>query len=797
MARTGERGRSGSSGGRGRRRAAAVAAAGAAAVVGATLSPYGGTAQAVSADVVISQVYGGGGNAGAQYANDFVELYNRGTSAVSLSGWTVQYASATGSAWSRTTLAGSIAPGTHYLVQEAGGTGGGPALPAPDATGTIALSASSAKVALVTNATALTCGTGCATVSGVRDFVGYGSSASSYEAAPTGTLSNTTAALRAGGGATDTDNNSADFTVTAPAPRNSSSGPGVSGRIHDIQGAAHLSPLAGQQVSTIPGVVTAKSASGFWLQDPAPDADPATSEAVLVYTGTPPTVAVGDSLTVGGTVSEYRSGGATSTNLTTTEIGAPSITVVAHGAPLPAATLVGSGGRVPPGSVIEDDATGDVESSGTFDPASDGIDFWESMEGMRVEIGNAAVVGPRTAYGEIPVVPPGSTTRTNRGGIVSQPGDPNPERVILDDVLAPTPTVNVGDTLTGATTGVLDYSFGNYALFVTATPSVTGAGLTQETTAAPAAGQLTTGTFNVENLAPADLQSKYDGLAGQIVGNLKAPDLLALEEVQDNSGATDNGVVACDQTMSKLIAAISAAGGPSYTYRQISPVNDADGGQPGGNIRQVLMFRTDRGLAFTDRPGGTATTADSVVTTGGVPSLAYSPGRIAPTDTAWSSSRKPLAAELTWQGSRIFVIANHFNSKGGDQPLFGHFQPPAASSETQRHNQATLVKNFTDQILAADANASVIVLGDLNDYEYSTTAAILTAGGSLVDLPRTLPAAERYTYVYQGNSQVLDHILLSPALAARPYAYDVVHTNAEFAGQLSDHDPQVVRIALP
>jgi uncharacterized protein len=248
--------------------------------------------------------------------------------------------------------------------------------------------------------------------------------------------------------------------------------------------------------------------------------------------------------------------------------------------------------------------------------------------------------------------------------------------------------------------------------------------------------------------------------------------------------------------MSRLISAITAAGGPSYGFRQISPKNNQDGGQPGGNIRQVLMFRTDRGLSFVDRPGGTATRANSVLDTGGVPSLRYSPGRIDPANSAFNASRKPLAAELTWNGQTVFVIANHFNSKGGDQPLFGHFQPPAHPSEAQRHSQATVVKNFADQILAIDPAAAVIVLGDLNDFEFSTTTDILTANNTLVDLPRTLPVSQRYTYDFEGNSQVLDHILLSSSLAATAYSYDVVHVNSEFATQLSDHDPQVVRIPL-
>jgi DNA/RNA endonuclease G (NUC1) len=169
--------------------------------------------------VVISQVYGGGGNSGATYRNDFIELYNAGTTTVDLSTYAVQYTSSTGTTWSETVLSGTIAPGHHYLIQEAAGTGGTQSLPTPEAVGSIALSATSGKVAL-TRTTALLSGGNPIGNSALADFVGYGS-ADAYEgtgAAPT--LSNTTAALRAGGGATDTNNNSADFAAGAPTPRN-------------------------------------------------------------------------------------------------------------------------------------------------------------------------------------------------------------------------------------------------------------------------------------------------------------------------------------------------------------------------------------------------------------------------------------------------------------------------------------------------------------------------------------------------------------------------------------------------
>jgi hypothetical protein len=175
--------------------------------------------------------------------------------------------------------------------------------------------------------------------------------------------------------------------------------------------------------------------------------------------------------------------------------------------------------------------------------------------------------------------------------------------------------------------------------------------------------------------------------------------------------------------------------------------------------------------------------------------LSFSPGRVDPTNTAFNASRKPLAGEFTFNGQKLFVIGNHFNSKGGDDPLFGRFQPPVLSSEIQRTQQAQIVNNFVDSILALDANAKIVVLGDLNDFSFSTPLNTLK-GGVLNDLIETLPQSERYTYVFEGNSQDLDHILLSNGLFSGVFAYDVVHVNAEFADQISDHDPQVVRLTL-
>lgn len=176
-----------------------------------------------NSQVVISQVYGGGGNSGATYTHDFIELFNRGTAPVAISGWSVQYAGATASTWQVTPLTSfTLQPGQYYLIQQAQGAGGTTPLPTPDATGTIAMSATAGKVALVNNTTALS--GSCPTGAAIIDFVGFGSTANCFEGTgPTPAPSNTTAVLRGNNGCLDTDDNATDFTAGPPNPRNSAS----------------------------------------------------------------------------------------------------------------------------------------------------------------------------------------------------------------------------------------------------------------------------------------------------------------------------------------------------------------------------------------------------------------------------------------------------------------------------------------------------------------------------------------------------------------------------------------------
>jgi predicted extracellular nuclease len=357
------------------------------------------------------------------------------------------------------------------------------------------------------------------------------------------------------------------------------------------------------------------------------------------------------------------------------------------------------------------------------------------------------------------------------------------------------PAATVGDTLAGTTAGPLDYNqYGGYTLVASELGTLEKGGLERETTHRQSSRELAVATYNVENLDPSD--DTFADHAAAIVHNLKSPDIVSLEEIQDNNGATDDGTVAADETLGKLIDAIVAAGGPRYEWRGIDPVNDQDGGEPGGNIRQAFLFNPER-VSFTDRAGGTSTTAVGVEKVRGKARLTASPGRIAPASAAWENSRKPLAGEFVFRGKTVFVIANHFASKGGDQGLAAQYQPPVRSSETQRHAQATEVNAFVKDILKAQRNASVIALGDINDFEFSGTARLLEDDGALWSAIKSLPKSERYTYDYEGNSQVLDQILLSPSLRhPGTYAYDSVHINAEFPTQISDHDPQVVRLHL-
>lgn len=883
-------------------------------------------AEAASPDVVVSQVYGGGGNSGATLRNDYIELFNRGTAAVDLAGWSVQYASSAGSSWQRTNLSGILQPGQYYLVQEAAGAGGTVNLPAPDATGNIAMSATSGKVALVTNQTLLTCGAtagSCLPNPAIRDFVGFGSAANNFEgSAPTATLSNTTDAVRRGGGCTDSDDNGADFQVAAPAPRNTAStflicdnapvvvtcggpvatdqgtpvsqavsasdadgtvfslaitgttpaAPGISlsgfspavsiggtatadvdvdgtvavgtyqvqvtgtnldspvpqsgsctltvnvnppvTPIYEIQGSGATSPFAGSLRRTS-GVVTVNLGSGFFIQDPAGDGDPATSDGLFVFTSSAVTrtLVPGDVVTVTGTVTEFR----TSTrprDLPLTELGG-------------AVTVVKTGTASVPAPIVISDRPDAVLSP-------DGIDSFEALEGMRVTISAPRVTGPTNSFGELWVVAAGDASHLTPGGNIlvrSLGGDDvdyNPERILVDDearrpggtgsgVRFNNPQVQavVGDVASGDIIGVLDYQFSNYrvqashAVADVLTGSVPSGPVANLRAPQPYEGRIA--TFNVENLfdcvdAPgkeddhpscsaADrtaLEAKLGKLAAIFEQELGSPDIVIVEE-------TENSLVLTGDAQGFV---------PGTTIPALLP-------RLAGNFDAVSFDASDvRGIEVgfiynADR----ATLHDAFLSTAVLPDT----GGVFDGST-FRAGREPLVGLFTLDGVDLILIGNHLKSKGGpqfagnpadepgDDPLYGDTQPAVRWTEILRHPQADYVRQLADQLRAANPGKALAIGGDLNDFAFAepeegldTVARI--RGADLTNVTDLLPEATRYTYVFEGNSQVLDHLLVDEGLAGRLTDQVVAHINADFPQSFganttltvraSDHDPLV------
>ncbi|MBM7551550.1 FN3 associated domain-containing protein [Thalassobacillus pellis] len=556
--------------------------------------------------------------------------------------------------------------------------------------------------------------------------------------------------------------------------------------IHDIQAAGHTSPYENYKVENVEGVVTKLDGNdGFYMQTQVPDDDIATSEGIYVYKRNSG-VEFGDVVSVTGEVKEWREDGYDDAeDLLTTQITAADVTVTDTGAAIPEPVVVAED-RVQPTEIIENDAMTE------FDPAVDGLDFYESLEGMLIQLNDATVSGP-IKYDELPVFVTTSEDqlRTDAGGLLISPDDYNPERMLID-VEGYDLTAKTGDYFEGSITGVVSYDYSNFKIRPTGDfPELQDGGTEPEVTKLKGLKpKMTVATYNMENFHAGTDPEKVGRIAETMVHNMNAPDIIGLVEVQDNSGPTDDGTVEADESYRTLIDAIEAAGGPTYKFTDIAPENKEDGGQPGGNIRVGFLYNPER-VRMPDKPDGEATTAVEY----GEDGLTLNPGRIDPTNEAFEDSRKPLAAEFMFNGERVIVVANHFNSKGGDGALFGAEHPVVLGSEEQRLEQAEVVNGFVQDVLEVDPKANVVVLGDLNDFPFSAPIELLE-GDILTNMMEKLPADERYTYIYQGNSQVLDHILVTNNLAHRT-KIDTVNINADFSeahGRASDHDPVIAQI---
>ncbi len=606
--------------------------------------------------------------------------------------------------------------------------------------------------------------------------------------------------------------------------------------ISAIQGAGHKSPFVGGAVGafgnsgdvrvTAEGVVTAITTNGFWMQDAVGDGDDATSEGIFVFTSAAPadTITLGETVRVTARVDEFRPGGSSGgNNLTITQLNAStsgsSITELGGNTTI-TPVLLGVDRVIPTGAI-------DSDGFAVFNPAVDAVDFWESLEGMLVELPQSRALSPtsnfRTRDPADPsnlVGPPNqeiwvavesnidASSETPRGGLILGQADGNPERIQIDDLLPAVdlPQVKVGDII-GPVTGVVNYDFANYEVLVSTPPSVTDGGLTPQTstlTATPR--QVLVASYNVLNLDPklestavgavagSDLYTRlgnsdddvgngrYAAQAAQIAINLGAPGIVALQEVQDNDGAEISDDVDSALTLQTLVDFIFDNHGVQYAFAYANPpTSNVDGGQPNANIRPAFLYRPDQvqllGVTRIEDPDPGA--ADAF------------PG------DDFAASRKPLLGEFSVNGVTVTVINNHLNSKGGDQGLFGNAQPPVLSSEVQRNAQAEILRDIVADRLAADPDARVLVVGDFNDFGWSPPVQTLLAGGLFNLADELLPVNARYTFNFQGNSQALDHILATASLLDdAEAAFEVVHVNSEFSGAASDHDPLLARFDL-
>jgi uncharacterized protein len=756
---------------------------------------------AAPADIVISQVYGGGGNTGATFTHDFIELFNQSTTTVDLSGWSVQYISATGTGtWAVTPLSGSIAPGGYYLVQEAQGAGGTRPLPTPDAVGTIAMAAGAGKVALSSSMTAFS--GACPTC--FVDLVGYGGATCFEGAGPTSATSNTTATLRKRSGCFDSDNNNIDFSIGSPDPRNSASPTNsctaIAVAIHDVQGNGASTPYAGQFVSTS-GIVTARKTNGFFMQeaDANQDLDPTTSEGIFVFTSVTPTAAVGDAVAVLGTANEFF-------NLTQLESSLPGDV-----------TIMSSGNTVPVPVTLTPLI---LDPTGTTDQL-------ERFEGMRMHADTLVSVAPTDDFGEIATVLPGVARPFREPGIeisLPVPPDPttgvpdcciprwdeNPERIFIDSegllgssVLFVTSNVTLSNV-----TGPLDFTFSNYKV-LPETPPGTTANMSAVPLPTPVADEFTVAGYNIENFNNDPTQRQKAALAlrtvlhyPDVIGNVEIANLASLQALADQ--VNDDAVAAGDPN-------------PAYEARLIPASPTAM--QNVGFLVKTSQVQIDS-VTQEELPGcvGTAATCNTFT----------DPNNNQP---ALLNDRPPLILRATVDPSgvnprQIIVIVNHLRSFIDIETVIGE----GPRVRAKRKAQGEFLADLLQDLQANNPTTPIISIGDYNAYEFNDgyTDPIATIKGmptaddevvvdespdlvnpNFINLTDGLPAEQRYSFIFEGTPQALDHVIVNSVATSYLERYAIARNNADFPEnpaltsdatrpeRNSDHDMPVAYFNFP
>ncbi len=793
----------------------------------------GGAQAAVSPDapLLVNEVYGGGGNSGAPFDRDFVELHNPGDAPADLSGYSLQYASAAGSTWQVTPLSGSVPAGGTFVVGQAFGTNTAAADVPVDLEGTgVAMSGTTGKVALVAGTAALTCATGCAQVETVVDLVGWGSGASSFAgsgAAP-GTTNATSVQRDADHG--HTADNAADFAVGAPTPQPAGTPPGEPGTpqevtIAEVQGTGDASPLVGRRVTTS-GVVTAAyptgGYAGYVLQTPGTGGDAVRSGSHAVFVHSPSTVGgveVGAHLRVTGEVGEFN--GLTQVSVAATA-DVEELPAAQAPTPVTAAWPADAAAREALESMLFL-PTGDLTVSNTYSTnqygevglATGTTPLLQPTEVARPGTPEAAAVAADNAARGVVLDDGASTNYLGSGN-----GGLTPPYVSLENPVRVGAAVQVTEPL------VVDWRNGTWKLNPT-TPLVAGgpAPVTFEDdrTAAPepVGGDVSVASFNVLNY----FTTLGEETASCVAYTAPGGEPVTVREGCDQRGAWDAADL--ERQQSKIVAAIDALDADVVGLLEIENSARVDGVADEALATLVEALNAAAGeerWAFVPSSDELPPAAEQDVITN---AIIYQPSAVERTgasralgdqsgdDEAFGNAREPIGQVFTptGGGEPFLVVVNHLKSKGSAGPWPGDEDAgdgQGASNES-RVRQATALRDWVPTV-QGDATA-VALVGDFNAYTHEDPLQVLYDAGYVDAAARLAPG--QYSYSYQGLSGSLDHVLLNEAAAARATGADVWEINAEESIALeysrygyhgttfhapdpyrsSDHDPVVVGLS--
>ncbi|KAI9136478.1 Endonuclease/exonuclease/phosphatase [Paraphysoderma sedebokerense] len=641
--------------------------------------------------------------------------------------------------------------------------------------------------------------------------------------------------------------------------------------IPQIQGARHYSKYVGLPVYNLQGVVTRivelPNHALVNIQDPTGDSDPRTSDAIVIhihrsnpiYAATIPRLLAGHLVSVSGKVTEYGyynpQFSSDRFSLTQTQIehiqrfDILQANVGIKPLIIPDEFQL----QFPKGVVFTEnlfenrpDQFLNFEGHKTFDdfrPEERGQDFWETLEGMLVQIKSPVVTQKALRHGFYIAPKSLSQNPNSRGGITltrSSDGkiDSHPENLcIFGNFLGY--GIDVGDALQDIV-GVIGFHHDTYGVWpldtvklahrapVELRPLLPPSHFSKESMKIRAGSSfdiqndegrfIKVASYNVENLSAMDAMKKFNGLAKHIVEYLASPDVLGLVEVQDDDGPTASSVISSDHTLHKLTQTILSIGGPKYEWTYINPLMNQEGGIPHGNIRNVLLYRSSvfRVASSPNGPGVSSTplsivrpSAESQSASSESQRLVFqhNPARINPSSRAWQSTRVPLVVQMQHipSGEFMIFIVNHWSSKRGGTPFYSAIQPPVNGGEQKRSLQAKEVREAVEMLTRNDPSAKVFILGDFNEFDFASPLIYLKNGPTASFQPNTtfstqplqlrntleiLPPTERYSYIYNGNAQALDHIIVTENVFNAVVKIDVLHVNTWFgSSEASDHDP--------